>query len=314
MNQTVSSSSECFPGHITVASFYISLHALCLTGIISNILLLVGFYKDPFRCIRNSPSYLLCNLAVCDILICIVISFFIYLPFCLEISSFIQPAFHSPFYISYFSMITIAFDRYLSVIHPLKYKIIVNGKKTFGVILLKWCLALTYVVLVPMLDKNYTNWDFKVQNAFGALTILVTIFLYVTTAYKLRKESKTLDSLEGPSSRTAATDARKTHVRKQKRFLSTIFLVSVITIISQVPIHSFSSISSIKITMASFRVTNQQHPTEHHIFRVLYVVFTFNFCINPFIYWWRLTNYRKTFVRILCKQRGSSQTDSLSQR
>ncbi len=45
-------------------------------GVISNTLLLVAFRKDPLKCFRNSATYLVMNLSVCDGLTCLFAPFF----------------------------------------------------------------------------------------------------------------------------------------------------------------------------------------------------------------------------------------------
>ena len=48
-------------------TMYWSVYIVCLTGAISQTVLLVCLLKDPLKCFRNSATYLVANLAVCDL-------------------------------------------------------------------------------------------------------------------------------------------------------------------------------------------------------------------------------------------------------
>ena len=43
-----------------------------ILGVVSNVLLLVAFIKDPLKCFRNSGTYLMMNLSVSDCLMCLL--------------------------------------------------------------------------------------------------------------------------------------------------------------------------------------------------------------------------------------------------
>ena len=48
--------------------FYFPAVVICIVRVVSNVLLLVAFVKDPLKCFRNSGTYLVMNLSVSDCL------------------------------------------------------------------------------------------------------------------------------------------------------------------------------------------------------------------------------------------------------
>ena len=293
--------SGCLPSNHTVWLYLIGRNILCLIGIISNISLLTGLLKDPLKCFRNSPSYLVANLAISDLLACTTTLARDYMAFCLQKHGVFLTVrvIHIAFvYMSYLSIISIALDRYLSVIHPLKYKILVNGKRTFFVILFKWLMVITCTALFKLVHG--IKWKREIQSIGGIIIISLATFLYIRTTYKIKKASRYLESLDIQS--TTSNVIKKKRLLNEKRFLKTICLVSVLALTTQLPYHIFHYIAS---TTGYASHSTGKVNTKYHVHGFLFVLLTSNFCINPFIYWCRLTKYRKTFLRLFWRHPNS---------
>ena len=124
--------------------------------------------------------------------------------------------------------------------------------------------------------------------------------MYTKTVYKLHKESQYLKRQDAtPGSSTSSVNAmRKTRLLNEKRFLYTVILVCFITAATQIPINITQSVTS--VTSLDSILPRKNYTILHHTVRFLYLLFISNFCFNPFIYCWRLTNYRNTFSRLFC--------------
>jgi heme/copper-type cytochrome/quinol oxidase subunit 2 len=81
-------------------------------------------------------------------------------------------------------------------------------------------------------------------------------------------------------------------MKQEKRLFTTMFLVSFVTIITMVPLAIYVILQG--------RTNNINSDPVHMLFSTLLFV---NFSINPFVYLWRLKNYRKTF-KIVFKNMG----------
>ena len=97
---------------------------ICTFGAISNVLLLVAFIKDPLKCLRNSRTYISCNepfsLRLSNMSI---LDLFVF-------SSTPMTALH-PIPNFFFNWIGCWIDRFLIVVYPMKYRILIKGKVMF---------------------------------------------------------------------------------------------------------------------------------------------------------------------------------------
>ena len=98
-----------------------------ILGVVSNVLLLVAFIKDPLKCFRNSGTYLIMNLSVPDCLMCLL---WLLSNKAGRISSnlILLFFFHWIGDVSFISIASISIDRFLMVASPIKHRILMNGK------------------------------------------------------------------------------------------------------------------------------------------------------------------------------------------
>ena len=120
--------------------------------------------------------------------------------------------------------------------------------------------------------------DNKINDATFIIIVVITSLIYVLIYFSLRKQRR--DISQQKSSRNRAL---------QEEFVKTIMIVAFIQIFTLVPtsvhglIHGWSRDSSV-------------------INLIFFEMYFINFAINPFLYIWRLKNYRETFRLILCRK------------
>lgn len=260
-----------------------------LAGLSGNTLLLVGLVKDPLKCFRNSSSYFILNLCVSDTLVCLGETVILFGRNTCINGVNVYIFFHLPVYVSFFSIATMAFDRYMSSVHPLKYKIIVTRKFTLRLILLQWLFYMCSVVL----EFFYEKWLLYPRCLVAMIIILSAVMMYVKATYALKKSSKALRRMSGYSS--SVKQFHEIQVVNEKRFLTTLLMVSFITVSTLCPLVIYD-ISSGRRYFENERLPEKDRDDTHMWLVSLFFV---NFCINPFLYSWRLTSYRKTFLVIL---------------
>ena len=281
MNTTTTMSFPC-----ALQIYLIPHHILSFIGIICNILLLIGLIKDPLKCFRNSASYLILNLAFSDILTCVYEIGIIYWNPCIDTHG-IQ-IFRIAEYISWLSILSMSLDRYLSVVHPLKYNILVTGKKTFVVILLQW----VFCIISVLWEIFFKRIGIYTLHTIAFLLVFSSTFFYAKTAFKLKEKSRYLMRQEDIS--LTAKRSQNVRLLNEKRFLWTIFLTSVITITTLMPLVMYKNVS----THTRYGDGNT---TTSHVYIFLYTLFVINFVVNPLIYCLRLRKYRKTCRLLFCK-------------
>ena len=257
-------------------------------GVVSNVLLLVAFIKDPLKCFRNSATYLVINLSVSDCiasLLCLLLNiapraskhpiwiFFMYWIGCVSIVS----------------ITSISIDRFLIVASPIKHRILMKGK-----VMILWIIAIwiaNFVIPVFMLFTNiHSSSGREGLCTYGAIVVILSSVMYSSTYYKLKKQSRNIASQNSTESR-----AQEIRILKEKRFLKTIIIIACIAFVCIVPYMIFylnyDSLSLPKDKLISKAI---ETPT--------FFIFYTNFAVNPVIYILRLPNYRKTFHLLYCRR------------
>ena len=266
---------------------------IAILGLVSNVLLLVAFIKDPLKCFRNSGTYLIMNLSVSDCLMCLlwllsnktgrIFSHLILLFF-----------FHWIGGVSFVSIASISIDRFLMVASPIKHRILMNGK-----VMVLWISAIWIVDCVVPLSLNASDID-KMDaslglSTFSVIVIILSSVMYSFTYYKLKKQSKNIALQNSSESRT-----QEIRILKEKRFLKTIIIIACIAFICTVPFFVLyllsNSLSFIVDDSITFKI----------FFSVCNLIFHINFAVNPFIYILRLPNYRKAFFLLYCRRKTTS--------
>ena len=261
---------------------------MAFVGAISNMLLLVAYIKNPLKCFRNSGTYLLMNLSVSDLATCIFAPFyfrFIEITDLEYIFAFLAQLSGNA---SILSIVCISFDRLFLVVYPLKHRHFIKERNMiiwlFGI----WLMA-SMLPAVGMLHKETALMG---QICSAGIFVVLSAAMYAITYSKLKKNSKNI------ASQLNSTDnrAQEIRIRKDKKFLKTIILIAGIALVCIVP----SMIYFVLYRSLGFSKDNLVHEIFLEVSRVIFYT---NFVVNPWIYIYRLPNYRKTVYLIYCKRR-----------
>ena len=258
---------------------YLHVYIIGLYGVILHVLLLNAFFKDPLKCFRNSATYLVANLAVCDLTISLCEP---YVDWFNHLSSDIIMAIVIT--ASMITVISIAADRYLMVVYPLRHKYLMNGKKIITFIVLIWILASLNGFQETLLSP--TNFYlFSINTYFGVALILATALLYLFTSFSLKKQTRNL-VLQNAS---VLDRSQATRLLKEKQFVRTIILIAIITVVGTVP---YWIVEHVLITK---EVLKEKTRTLDILLCFFSALFMFTFATNPLIYFLRLPKYKKSF-------------------
>ena len=291
MQNTTETSTICFPNPLPTYHF-ISRLISGLVGVSGNALLLASLIYDPFKCFRNSSSRLILNLCISDIIVCLeVVVLLFWRDTCINGVN-IYIFFHLPVHVSFSSIATMAFDRFMSSVYPLKYRIIITGKFTQRLILLQW----TFQALSVTFEFFFEKWFLYPRLLVGITIISSATVMYGKTVYTLRRQSGVLKRMFTSSS--SSRHFNNVRVMNEKRFLNTVLLVSLITIFTLFPLIMYELCVARQRYYENERLPPSKRDDIHMWLLTLYFV---NFWINPFVYSWRLTKYRRTYLVILKK-------------
>ena len=251
---------------------YLPIYFTLSAGVVSHLLLFICLLKDPLKCFRNSATYLIANLALSDFITC---SAGLLIRMTWKISITIFYVWNTAMLVSLLSIFSIAIDRYVLTVHPFKHRVLLNGRRIAIWILSLWLLSSW--LLVKDLTFGTSQIDTQIYDTIFIVISLVTGLIYVLTYLSLRKQRQNIS--EQNRSRNRAL---------QEQFLKTIIIVAFIQILTMVPLSIFTLVHGWSKSFGSV------------LKLVVYPMYVLNFAINPFLYIWRLRNYRQTFRLVFC--------------
>ena len=254
---------------------YLPIYFTLFSGISSHLLLLICLVKDPLKCFRNSATYLIANLAFSHLISC-VFGLIQILDVSEEMRNVVSYILSTVMFASLLSIFSIAIDRYMLTVHPFKHRVLLNGRRIAIWIVSIWLLSLC--LLVKYLVFGVNQMDNKMYEAIFIIIAVVTSLIYVSIYFSLRKQRRDIPQENRSRSRTL-----------QEEFVKTIMIVAFIQIFTLVPTSVYALIFD----------WSDDPSVVNFIFLEMYFI---NFAINPFLYIWRLKNYRKTFHLILCRK------------
>ena len=260
---------------------------ICSLGVISNVLLLVAFIKDPLKCFRNSGTYLVMNLSVSDCLMCLI-----------SLAGSITPrlglntAFQFFLYwvvsVSFVTITSISIDRFLMVAYPIKHRILMKGKVVILWITAIWIMSCIIPAFLKLSDIRETSGRMALC-LFNVIIVFLSSVMYSSTYYKLKRHPRNMALQNSTESR-----AQEIRILKEKRFLKTIIIIACIAFVCILPFLIFH-LFDFSIGLGE---DNLASTMSYRVFSYIYVV---NFAVNPLIYILRLPKYRKTFYLLYCK-------------
>ena len=201
-------------------------HVICVFGAISQILLLYAFAKDPIKCFRNSGTYLIANLAIADLLTCLQVPVFCFLPTTWKFLSWASEG------VSTFTISLIALDRFLLVAYPLKHRVFISGKL---VVVLSICFWLTCSAVLAKAffysETSVMNTILISMNFLQVAEIVLACTLYGFAYQKLKKQSK------GFALENVSDLQRQMKIMKEKKIVTTIILIACIAFVCAVKVN-----------------------------------------------------------------------------
>lgn len=280
-----------------------------LLTIIANLMVILAVVKDPQRTLRRIPSNLLiASQSLADLLVGAVLeplciwwfmTFHQYAITTIEISS-------SIFIVSsIIHVLALSYDRHVAVVTPLLYASRITTRRTYISTVFIWLYSTFYTCCRTLLTMYYNKHHVvaiitglnTVLPAFAALVIYVCLFLVIK---KYKKQSESLDS-----------SGRATMQAYQRQRKMTVVLVAacLLFVICLTPWFVFYQF------IDACPECEHNKAIEMYLFCAFYYLFMFKSLLNPFLYAWRLSKFRRAISHIIpcccrCAARRVSATSS----
>ncbi|KAK2557657.1 Beta-1 adrenergic receptor [Acropora cervicornis] len=288
----------------TYLSFATTSCAVLITVVASlgNFLVILAVCINPNKDMRSPFNYFIANLSFADLIVGLITAPLGTGYHIIEGLGMKNDRFRDSMHITYFisctasllSLTALALDRYIAITYPLVYRAKLNPTRALLVAIVVWVLSILLSMLYFVV--GYNPYRFVFATTAVATTFAVLIFTNTKIFKYLRLQVKQWDDLHDSSEENLA---KKQAIKSEKKITKTLVIVLVLFLAFYLP-------SCICIYIINF-CTNCNCVFIHWVRDTQFVLVMANSGVNPFVYAWRLQNFRKSFKSILtchaCVQR-----------
>ena len=291
-NYSSSSSANHKTGFETVVIPNCILNApLMLLSIIGNALVLVAILKTPS--LRSPSVIFLCNLAVSDLLVGLVVQPVYIVEQMVKTVPKLQEATRGMGFagcgVSLWTMTAITVDRFLALHYHLQYPNLMTTSRAIYTIITIWCIITLFTfsfIWSPSIYHYYVS-------AFGiTISLLVNLVCFIKIHRIVRRHQLQIQLQQQAVENSI--DTNNHHIRQSTKSAKSIFIYFLVMILCYTPsffVHIISAINiSNSIILWTFPITAA----------------FMNSSINPFLYCWRIPELRtavfKTARLLSCRE------------
>lgn len=279
---------------------------LCLITVPGNLLVVLAVFIDPNKELRSPFNYFVANLAMADLLVGIVtepVAVIYYIQEGMGLRDAGSPEIHMPFFISctasILSLLTLTLDRYVAITSPFKYKALLNPGRAAILCGVVWIVSLGFPFLY--FHIGYIPYAFLFANTAILLTFIVLLFAYIRIYKIFRDQVKAWDNLH------AGTDEnlrKKMAVRWEQKITKTFLIMLSLFVLCYMSACAFIYLLNLCDVCSCLVMIVSRN--------LQFLLILSNSCMNPFVYSWRLRNYRRAFLYVITfGQKGISEAAKL---
>ena len=268
-----------------------------LSGVVAsigNFLVVLAVFLDPNKDLRLPFNFFVASLGFADLIVAL---FTCPLGAAYHIDEGLKKPnqqlrvwMHISFFISctasLLSLTALTLDRYVAITYPLLYRAKLKPFRAFAVSVVVWIVAVSLSMIY--FAVGYDKFRFIFANTAVAVTFVVLIFTNTKIFKFLRSQVKQWDSLHDS---TEENLAKKQAIKWEKKITKTLVIVLSLFLACYLP-------ACICIYIINF-CTNCNCMFIHWVRDIQFVLVIANSGLNPFVYAWRLENFRKAFKSIL---------------
>ena len=280
----------------TYLSFFTASTSIFITVVASvgNSLVVLAVLLNPNKDLRSPFIYFLVNLSVADLVVGLVLGPLSTMYHIFEGVGTLSQGFEDVVLIIYFisctasllSLIALVLDRYCAITYPLQYRAKLSSIRALLISVVVWIISALLSMVYFIIGFN--KFLFVFANTAIAITFAVLIFTTTKIFKYLRCQVRQWDSLHDSSEENLAL---KRAVKWEAKITKTLVIVLTLFLVFYLP-------SCICIYIISF-CTSCDCVFIHWVRDIQFVLVMANSGVNPFVYAWRLENFRKAFKNIL---------------
>lgn len=291
--------------------------SLSLIGTVGNAL--VCYVIGRTRKLHNTTNYLIVNLAIADLLVCVLstlkpivdqlevwpsttigrILFCVLLNnnACIWLSSLISAC----------ALVLLSFERFIGVVYPLQYHNLVTSRRLKIAILFQWCLPSIFEALwlsqisvdeeLALCNYTYITVIYGVVYITGNhfIPVVSLVYLYGRMFRSIRESNR--PQINRSNHNHGVSDRQ----RARKNVLMNLFIITILFMIFVTP--------STVLTMCSSNILPWRYHTPT-LNRVSFILLQLNSVVNPFVFALRYKRFRKALRSVLFRRSRSSQEET----
>ena len=279
-----------------IATFSVFLALLTIPG---NFLVCLAIIKDPFRNLKTPFNYFLLSLAGTDLMVGVIVdpvSVAFHVDEALQLNAMHIKILHIFYFIlSTASILTLAaltMDRYVAVASPVKYKTMVTSKRAIVTSMSIWIVALGFSFIYFKLGFIFYSFIFAKTAMFSTLAVL--IFVHVGILKRLRERSKYWRDRRAVECAEFDKQENRNNLINTKRESKAVKAMMIVLLAF---FASFTP-ACIMIYLLNF-CSNCSCLMIHWLRDLQFVIVLCNSGINPYLYAWRLPQFKRAFCKFL---------------
>lgn len=269
---------------------------ISIVAVVGNFLVILAVILNPNKDLKSPFNYFIANLSFADLIVGLLSA-----PMSTVYSvvegigklkkyEHFELALHFTYFVpctaSLLSLAALALDRYVAIVYPLIYRTKLNPMRAFIVSVVVWIVSSAlFMIYYPL---GYNRYRFIFANTAVATALAVLIFTNAKIFKFLRRQVDQWDSIHDSS---VENMAKKRTMKWEKKITKTLVIMLLLFLACYLP-------SCICIYIINF-CTNCNCEFIHWVRDIQYVLVMANSGLNPFVYAWRLENFRKAFKSIL---------------
>ena len=272
---------------LTVVGFLLS--AVTTAG---NAALLLTIFRDTRHLLQTPPSLLITSLCVSDLMVGSIAGNLVALkdvyryhgrPVPDKLHPVVLLVLGLTLLVSSGTIIALSYDRYVVVMHPLKYKSTVTRERVKLFILVVWTVSLA-VCFIPIIKIPEKILALVYAHSYASLPIIVVTVMYIKVFRALAKRKRELKEAGIKKEMKS-----KVVLDRERRMVLTILIILALFYMTFLP--EFIALHVLHLC---------QSCAQSLTFRKLEIIFSrflfLNSAMNPFVYAWRLPKYRKAVL------------------
>ena len=278
------------------ASFSVFLIILIIPG---NFLVCLAIIKDPFRNLKTPFNYFLLSLAATDLIVGTIldpVSVAFHTSEALQLHSVDIKIFHTLYFIlctsSILTLMALTIDRYVAVSSPVKYRIVVTSKRAILTSLSIWVAALGFSFVYFQL--GFLFYSFIFANTAVLSTFGVLIFVHVGILKRLRQRSRywrKRRAMESTKSDVQENQRNLINAKKDSKAVKALMIVLLASFATFTP-------ACVMIYLLNF-CSGCSCVLIHWLRDLQFLIVLCNSGINPYLYAWRLPQFKRAFYKFL---------------